>query len=112
MINSALTFDRLRTQNVPRSLIAFNHALEDWSECEWGCAVGGEVGELLNKLKKRLRKDDPNASQSTLKDVADEMADVIIYLDLLAAKMNVDLGQAVINKFNQTSDKRGCTIKL
>lgn len=38
-------------------------------------------------------------------DIADEIADTIIALDLLASHLNIDLGEAVKIKFNKTSNK-------
>ncbi|MDZ7711723.1 MAG: MazG-like family protein [Rhodovibrio sp.] len=70
--------------------------------------MSGETGELANLLKKVQRGDvsrnDPR--------IADEFADVLIYLDLLAAEMGVNLSEAVTCKFNQTSEKVGSTVFL
>jgi len=97
----------LRNANVKRCVTSFKHSLEDWSEMEWGCAAAGEMGELCNLLKKRGR-----GENIPLKDVMDEIADVIIYLDLLAAKLKVQLSGPIRNKFNETSRKKGSEIFL
>jgi hypothetical protein len=47
-----------------------------------------------------------------MRDVADELADVQIYLDLLAANLGVDLEHATISKFNEVSRKKGATVFL
>ena len=39
--------------------------------------------------------------------IGHELADVVIYVDLLAARLDIDLGDAVIQKFNLTSKKIG-----
>lgn len=39
--------------------------------------------------------------------LADELADVVIYLDILAAQLGIDLGEAVMKKWNKTSEKVG-----
>ena len=44
--------------------------------------------------------------------LAKELADVIIYADLLAHAANIDLGQAVVDKFNEVSVRRGALTKL
>lgn len=75
--------------------------------------LGGEVGELLNIVKKLEREDrawrgsraDPNA-------FADECADVLICLDKLARRKDIDLEAVTIAKFNATSDKVGFPHKL
>jgi hypothetical protein len=39
--------------------------------------------------------------------VANEMGDVLVALDLLAREMGINLGDAVRDKFNATSEKYG-----
>lgn len=102
-----LDFLTLRNANVKRCVSAFKHSLDDWSEMEWGCAAAGEMGELCNLLKKRKRGED-----ISLKSVMDEIADVIIYLDLIAAKLHVQLSGPIRDKFNEVSDRYGSDIKL
>jgi NTP pyrophosphatase (non-canonical NTP hydrolase) len=41
-----------------------------------------------------------------------ELADVVTYLDLLAFQLNIDLGDAVIQKFNEVSIRVGSTVRL
>ena len=89
MNSDGLTFAQLRTANVTRCESAF-HPLEDWSKMDWGCALFGELGELSNLVKKRRR-----GELVPLRAVADELADAAIYLDLLTARVGVDLGDAV-----------------
>ena len=104
-------FKQLREINVDRCVNGFKHQLSDWSVMEWGCAIGGEAGELLNILKK-IRRAEQNIGGSRVdgdskQAVADEIADIIIYCDLLAAKMGIDLQTAITRKFNETSKKIG-----
>lgn len=75
--------------------------------------LGGEVGELLNVVKKLEREERGwRGSRATLKDFADECADVLICLDKLARRHGVDLQTATIAKFNATSSKVGLPHKL
>lgn len=75
--------------------------------------VAGESGELLEACKKYLRAERGiQGSTATLKDIADEMGDVVISLDMLATELNIDLGKAVSEKFNKTSDKYGLKTKI
>lgn len=104
-----LSFDRLRLANVTRSETSFGHALNDWSPSDWAMAAAGEMGETCNALKKRLRED---VDAPDLEDVGDEIADTICYLDLLAARLGIDLGEAVRRKFNKVSDRRRSEIRL
>jgi NTP pyrophosphatase (non-canonical NTP hydrolase) len=104
--NLSLTFAELREANVARCNDVF-HKFEDWSHADWAVALTGEVGELCNLLKKARR-----GEKIKLLDMASELADIMIYLDLLAASLEVDLAREVIIKFNEVSDKRGSNIKL
>ena len=101
-----LSFKNLRETNVRRCNDAFR-PLEDWSPTDWGCAMAGEAGEACNLLKKMLRGEDV-----PLEHVAEELADVVTYVDLLAARLGIDLGAAVVRKFNIVSRKRGSKIFL
>lgn len=70
--------------------------------------LGGEVGELLNVVKKLDREQRGwRGSRADPADFADECADVLICLDKLARRLNVDLEAVTIAKFNTTSDKVG-----
>ena len=44
--------------------------------------------------------------------LADELADVVIYLDILAAQLGIDLGDAVMKKWNKTSEKVGAPLYI
>lgn len=101
-----LTFDGLRTANVARCEQSY-HPLNDWTPPEWLMCVQGELGELAGEMKLRRRG-------LTVPDeaIAHEMADVVIYMDLLAASMGIDLGEAIRRKFNITSNKVGSGVVL
>ena len=95
----------LRSVNVVRCA-RFGHGF--WSEMQWGCAIGGECGELLNLLKKYERQMTNDPGHDALKkEISDEIADVIIYLDLLANQLGISLERAIQRKFNKTSEKHG-----
>jgi len=94
------TLTKLRDKNIGR-LKDFGHSsINVWSETDWACAAAGEMGELCNFIKKRRRGDIID-----IQDVSDEIADVVIYLDLLAARVGVNLEEAIVKKFNEVSDK-------
>lgn len=78
-----------------------------------GLEVAGEFGEVAEALKKYLRGTRGiKGSTADLQDVANEMADAIIALDLLADQMGIDLGTAVARKFNATSEKYGLETRI
>jgi NTP pyrophosphatase (non-canonical NTP hydrolase) len=74
----------------------------------WAVELGGEIGEILNVVKKLVREElGWRGSRATVQDLADEIADGIICLDSLARHYGIDLVSAVTAKFNATSDKNG-----
>lgn len=112
---SSLSFDALRSANYSRCEEIF-HPVEDWSLSEWTNALAGEVGEACNVAKKirRMRDGtnqpkDPQTMEKAISMLADELADVIIYADLAAARMGIDLGDAIKKKFNRVSIERKST---
>lgn len=75
--------------------------------------LGGEVGELLNVVKKIERENQGwRGSRATKEDLANELADVVICADLLAIAENIDLDEAIATKFNATSEKVGLSQRL
>ena len=90
----------------------FNHRLDSWSLSDWMTATAGELGEAANIIKKlnRVRDGIPgnNETPEQLQGMlADEIADVAIYLDLLAQAAGFDLDTIRERKFQKTSAKIG-----
>jgi NTP pyrophosphatase (non-canonical NTP hydrolase) len=103
-----LTFTELRTANLARSARWHPKGIRSWSASDWLVAVLGELGELASLLKMRNRERDGlvgNKFSPTGQQIADEIADVLVYLDLLAATQEVDLAVAVTTKFNEVSQR-------
>ncbi len=98
------------------------HDNGDWSGADWSNAVCGEVGEMANVVKKIRRYEtgvarvDEEMSAFRLRelmaDLAEEMADVFLYLDLLADHYGVDLPKSIVDKFNRVSIERGYPDRL
>jgi MazG nucleotide pyrophosphohydrolase domain. len=113
-----LTFDDLRAVNVARCEDVF-HPINEWSPTDWACAMAGECGEACNEIKKLRRLDGADSDFDTIErraelrlQIGKELADIVIYADLLAKRLDIDLGRCVVEKFNEVSDRRGSTIKL
>ena len=118
-IDRPLTFDELRAANVRRLPQFKNRKGEpahsapdgsDWKLSAWCNAVLGELGELANLIKKIERGDMTLAEAYA--DVSDELADTQTYLDILAFRCGVNLGNATASKFNRVSDRVGSDVKL
>jgi len=108
----------LRHANTKRCEQVF-HPIKDWSPTDWACAMAGEAGEVCNAVKKLRRVSDgtntakdPQTADECVKLIAKEIADTVIYLDLLAARLDINLETAVRQKFNEVSDRMKSDIKL
>lgn len=113
-----LSFEKLRATNVRRCESAF-HLVNDWSPAEWAVAMSGENGEACNVVKKMRRildgtntSKDPQTIEECTEMLAKELADVVIYADLLAARCGISLGDAVRQKFNEVSERMNSDIRL
>jgi len=87
-----LTFAELRRVNVARCTEGWKHPLDSWTEADWLVAIGGEVGEALNVIKKLNRERDgiignSKPASALLDDLADELADGVIYCHLFLASL-------------------------
>lgn len=75
--------------------------------------MAGEAGEAANEVKKLVREElGIKGSRTSATKLGDELADVIICIDLIADLYNIDLIEAITRKFNETSEKQGFDIKL
>lgn len=110
-----LTFEELREADTARQK-------EWWANAPGGVRpslsyhgneLAGEVGEACNVIKKleRERLGVPG-SRATKQQLADELADVIICVDLIAQAEGIDLDEALVAKFNATSEKVGLRTRL
>jgi NTP pyrophosphatase (non-canonical NTP hydrolase) len=106
----SLTFDELRKNNVARCEYHY-HSVSDWTPTEWLMCVTGELGEVAHAMKelRRLRDSDDGDIDAHKQNLKDEIADVAIYLDLLASSMGIDMEDAIRKKFNRTSAKIGAS---
>lgn len=104
-----LSFDRLRKATNKRRGDIYPKC-KKWGYAEYCMATAGEFGELCNFLKKVSR------GSTTIKDVKEdvekELADTVIYLDMLASELGVDLGEVVRKKFNEVSKLKGVKVFL
>lgn len=111
-----LLLEHLNIANVERCEQSY-HALSDWELTDWATAAAGEMGEVCGVVKKIRRissnsEDALDAFPDLLEPLGDEIANVVIYLDLLATRAGINLASAIRRKFNATSDKVGSTVRL
>jgi NTP pyrophosphatase (non-canonical NTP hydrolase) len=104
-------YSNLRSANVARQA--------EWDEGNQlslsfrGNELAGEVGEACNVIKKLDRERmGIKGSRDTVQHLAEELADVIICADLIAAAAGIDLEAAIRDKFNATSEKHGFKTRI
>ncbi len=112
-MTDGLTFNVLREANAQRvgkftgNKGQLAHAKKDgsdWTPAQWLQAMIGELGEYANVRKKYERGD---ISEEEFKALAGyELADVMIYFDLLCTNMKINLGEMVVDKFNLKSREK------
>lgn len=95
-------FKILRAANVAREKL-----WDPQKKCDLsflGNALAGEVGEACNVIKKLERaRLGLRGKRANITQLAEELGDVIIYLDILAERVGIDLWLAVRDKFNSSS---------
>lgn len=118
-MTNGLTFNTLRGGNTARLPQFKNKHGElahskpdgsDWSPAEWLEAVVGELGEYAN-VRKKFRRGDLTLDEFNAM-AADELADVVTYLDILAMQLGIDLGAAIMDKFNRVSRRVGSDVRI
>jgi len=78
-----------------------------WNLADWGNALAGETGEMCNLIKK-IRQ----GREVDVKDVGKELADIVIYADLIASQLGLNLSDCLQQKFNEVSDRVHSSIKI
>ena len=120
---SDLTFSDVTKANVARCDRWHKGGLADWSVADWAVAMAGEAGEVCNAIKKLRRIEDeianisdPDRQLSTrahaIVKIGEELADTFLYLNLLAARLDIDLPAEIVTKFNATSQRYGFPERL
>lgn len=116
---SALTFGEFAETNRKRCERwhpGFPH--DGWTGADWSNAMAGEAGEAANVVKKLRRIEFGAVSAADpgrdvlLSKLADELGDVVAYLDLLAQHYGLDLGECAARKFNKISEREGFPERL
>ena len=110
---------RLRANSVARAKEDFK-TYDGVGLLYFSTALAGELGELCNLIKKLERHSNggPDVGNSikvqdiTKEKLAEEIGGGFIYLDLVAAKLGIDLEPAVTDTFNAVSNKIGSGYRL
>lgn len=113
-------FHRLREANSSRADEWHRREFRPWTGGDLGNAAAGEMGEACNLVKmlrrlETLRVQPPNFAtrhEILTARLAEELADTILYIDLLADHYGVDLWEAITSKFNRVSVREGFPHRL
>lgn len=113
-----VTLARIQEVSAARSA-RWHRDCEPFTVSDWAVAVAGETGEMCNEIKKMRRMEtgarilgDPVTMDAARLRIKKEMADVISYIVLLADELEIDLEDAVIEKFNEVSEREGFLERL
>ena len=109
-----IDLDDFRALNMDRARNGFR-CYDNQPLTYWTTALAGEVGELCNMVKKMQRVERggvDGGSSYTAKDITkdmlkEEIGGIAIYLDLMASLLDIDLGEAIRDTFNEKSRKMG-----
>jgi len=102
-----LTFRQLSIVNKMRCKDEFSF-VDSWSFTNW-IKWGYDLVKEMELVCNRLIED---SSVKAKKDVGYEIADAIIYADLLCTKLGLSLEECIKDRFNIVSDSVGSTIKI
>lgn len=113
---SDLTFravSNINRQRCERWHPGYPDSADGWSGADWSNAAAGEMGETCNVVKK-LRRIENGMQQAAgdtqadlLGELATEIGDTFIYLDLLAQYYGLDIAECVADTFNRVSRREG-----
>jgi NTP pyrophosphatase (non-canonical NTP hydrolase) len=134
-----LDLNDLATTNAERCKRWHPETSEPWSLADWSNAMTGEAGEAANMVKKLRRietrtdtgpwthvvhstgrvvaHDRDTQARILAKGIGLELADVVIYADLLAQELTrkyggYDLSNLIVTKFNAVSHREGYPERL
>lgn len=79
-----------------------------WTPQTWALALAGEAGEVAGAVLGKFEQGKP----ITLDDIGDEIADVVLYADLLAQRLGLSLEDVVRRKFNRVSERIGSSVRI
>lgn len=117
--DSGLTFEEVSKINAERAEKwhnGFPNHKDGWTGADWSNAMCGEAGETANVVKKLRRIEtglnQRNTKEDLLKDLANEIGDTYLYLDLLAQYYGLEIGSCIRNTFNRISEREGFEERL
>lgn len=68
--------------------------------------LGGESGEIANKLKKVIRDHDGKIDNGTKQVIKDELGDVLWYVSQLASELGLSLDEIAKDNISKLADRK------
>lgn len=87
----------------------FDRRLDTTTMAHWALGVCEEAGEVAGVVYAMDHR--PQKGKTTL-DLADEIADVVSYCDLLAQRIGCSLEEILRSKWNRVSERIGSPLRL
>jgi NTP pyrophosphatase (non-canonical NTP hydrolase) len=120
---AGLAFDELAVASGKRAVRWHPGGIDDWTVERWSNAMAGEAGEACGQVKRLNRIEDGIANldaegndlqdrDEAIRAIGLELADVVIYADLLAQRIGLRLEDVVVEKFNRVSERYGFPERL
>lgn len=106
MSKQPLTFRNFQRANTARDEF-IREGKKPWPPHDFALAAAGPVGYIAHLLTSERRGNDVAEGE-----IFDEIADAVIYLDLLCSSMGGSLDQVLARKFNVNSHEFGSDITL
>lgn len=69
-------------------------------------AIGGEVGELQNKVKKLIRDGDNAFTHEQMESLVKEIGDIQWYLAAICTELGIDLGRVAIENIQKLERRK------
>ena len=83
-----------------------NTTQKDWSLLYLAVGLGGEVGELLNEIKKCERDNNGIIDEMTKEKLVLEMGDVLWYFTGIANKLDINFNQITESNIKKLTSKK------
>jgi len=116
---NGLTFNHVSQISLQRAMLWHPRGLNEWSEADWSNAMAGEAGEVCNAVKKLRRiqcglaqSKGPKTEAEAKAEIAKEIGDTYIYLDLLTARLGLRIEDCIRDTFNRVSEREGFPQRL
>lgn len=109
--------------NADRCSAWHRNGSDGWTLGDWGNAMAGEAGEVCNAIKKLRRIEveivsvndadrQIDTKEQAKAKIGEEIADTILYLDLIASRLGINVPDEIVKKFNSVSEKYGFEHRL